>query len=363
MHALHVVGARPNFMKASPVLRALAARAGVRQSLVHTGQHYDADMSDVFFRQLDIPAPDDNLEVGSGSHSKQTAEVITRFEPVVLNRKPDLVLVYGDVNSTAAAALVCAKLLVPVGHVEAGLRSGDRTMPEEINRLVTDQLADQLFTPSADGDENLAREGIPAAKIHRVGNVMIDTLVRLLPVADGRWPEVAAGHGLADTRYALVTLHRPSNVDDPDSLRALMATLAAIGRDVRVVFPVHPRTKQRLQSLGLDAPGGGVHLTGPVGYIDFLALQKHAAVVVTDSGGVQEETTYLGVPCRTVRENTERPITCTVGTNALVGRDVRKLAAEVAEVLAGGAKKGGVPPGWDGQAGERIADVVTRTKR
>ncbi|HEY2785743.1 MAG TPA: UDP-N-acetylglucosamine 2-epimerase (non-hydrolyzing) [Fimbriiglobus sp.] len=362
MHVLHVVGARPNFMKASPVLRALAARPGVRQSLVHTGQHYDANMSDVFFRQLDIPAPDDNLEVGSGSHSKQTAEVMTRFEPVVLHRKPDLVLVYGDVNSTVSAALVCAKLLVPVGHVEAGLRSGDRTMPEEINRLVTDQLADWLFTPSADGNENLAREGVPAEKVHLVGNVMIDTLVRLLPRADERWPAVAANLdlGRGDGKYVLVTLHRPSNVDDPEGLRTLLATLKAIARDVRVVFPVHPRTRQRLASLGLDDPGAGVTLTEPVGYIDFLALQKHAAVVVTDSGGIQEETTYLGVPCLTVRENTERPVTISVGTNTLVGRDVVRLTGEVAKILAGGAKAGAIPPGWDGKAGERIADVLVR---
>ncbi len=357
MHVLHVVGARPNFMKASPVLRALAARPGVRQSLVHTGQHYDANMSDVFFQQLDIPAPDDNLEVGSGSHSKQTAEVMTRFEPVILARKPDVVLVYGDVNSTVSAALVCAKLLVPVGHVEAGLRSGDRTMPEEINRLVTDQLADLLFTPSSDGNENLAREGVPAEKVHLVGNVMIDTLVRLLPQADARWPEVSTG--LGDGKYVLVTLHRPSNVDDAESLRKLMATLRSIAKDARVVFPVHPRTRQRLNVLGLDDPGAGVRLTEPVGYIDFLAMQKHATVVVTDSGGIQEETTFLGIPCLTVRENTERPITVTVGTNLLVGRDVVRLTGEVSKILAGGVKKGQNPPGWDGKAGERIADVLT----
>lgn len=359
MLVLHVVGARPNFMKASPVLRAFAARPGVRQCLVHTGQHYDANMSDVFFQQLGIPAPDENLEVGSGSHSKLTAEVMIRFEPVVLARKPDLVLVYGDVNSTVAAALVCAKLLVPVGHVEAGLRSGDRTMPEEINRLVTDQLADLLFTPSQDGNDNLAREGVPAEKVHLVGNVMIDTLVRLLPEADAGWPKTKAALGLAEGKYALVTLHRPSNVDDPEGLKALMATLRTIGKDVKVIFPVHPRTRSRLNALGLAEPGPGVQFMDPVGYIDFLALQKHAAVVVTDSGGVQEETTYLGVPCLTVRENTERPITCTVGMNVLVGRDVGRLVEEVGKVLAGRAKKGTNPRGWDGKAGERIAEIVT----
>jgi UDP-N-acetylglucosamine 2-epimerase (non-hydrolysing) len=362
MHILHVVGARPNFMKASPVLRALAARPGVRQSLVHTGQHYDADMSDVFFKQLDIPAPDENLAVGSGSHSKQTAEVMTRFEPVVLERKPDVVLVYGDVNSTAAAALVCAKLLVPVGHVEAGLRSGDRTMPEEVNRLVTDQLADLLFTPSSDGDENLLREGVAAKKIHQVGNVMIDTLVRLKPAAEARWPALSAELGLTG-RYVLVTLHRPSNVDDAEGLRRLMAGLAAIGRTAPVLFPVHPRTRQRLQTLGLNVPGGGVRLTGPVGYVDFLALQQHAALVATDSGGVQEETTYLGVPCLTARENTERPVTVTLGTNVLIGRDVDRLVAEATTILNGKVKRGSIPPGWDGRAGERIADVLLAKKK
>jgi UDP-N-acetylglucosamine 2-epimerase (non-hydrolysing) len=356
MHVLHVVGARPNFMKAAPVLRALAAR-GVRQTLVHTGQHYDANMSDVFFEQLGMPAPDVNLEVGSGSHSRQTAEVMTRFEPVVLERRPDLVLVYGDVNSTLAAALVCAKLLVPVGHVEAGLRSRDRTMPEEINRLVTDQLADLLFTPSADGNENLLREGIAPEKVHLVGNVMIDTLVRLLPAALGRWPGLRSALGV-EGPYALVTLHRPSNVDEPESLRRIMDALGEIAGWLPVVFPVHPRTRQRLQGLGLEGGAGGPRLTDPVGYLDFLALQKHAALVITDSGGMQEETTFLGVPCLTLRENTERPITVEQGTNVLVGRDLDRLRREAAQVLRGGGKRGRVPPLWEGKASERIALVI-----
>jgi UDP-N-acetylglucosamine 2-epimerase (non-hydrolysing) len=360
MHILHVVGARPNFMKAAPVLRAIAGRAGVRQTLVHTGQHYDANMSDVFFQELGMPPPDVNLDVRSGSHSRQTAEVMTRFEPVVLERRPDVVLVYGDVNSTAAAALVCAKLLVPVGHVEAGLRSFDRTMPEEVNRLVTDQLADLLFTPSADGDENLRREGVAAEKIHRVGNVMIDTLARLLPRAEERWPALrSALHlGAGEPRYALVTLHRPSNVDEPEGLGRIMAVLGALAREVPVVFPVHPRTRQRLAVVGLAAPAPAVQLIDPVGYLDFLALQRRAAVVITDSGGVQEETTFLRVPCLTVRATTERPVTVTVGTNTLVGQDMDRLRREAERVLAGGGRRGEIPPLWDGRASERIADVL-----
>jgi UDP-N-acetylglucosamine 2-epimerase (non-hydrolysing) len=368
MHILHVVGARPNFMKAAPVLRALAARAGWHQTLVHTGQHYDANMSDVFFQELGMPAPDVNLGVGSGSHSRQTADVMTRFEPVVLERRPDLVLVYGDVNSTVAAALVCAKLLVPVGHVEAGLRSFDRTMPEEVNRLVTDQLASLLFTPSQDGNDNLLREGVPAEKIHLVGNVMIDTLTRLRPRAEDRWPGLCSTLGLSpraqDRRgYALVTLHRPSNVDEPEGLRAILAALRAIAEDLRIIFPVHPRTRQRLRDLQLDAPGPQFSLLEPVGYLDFLALQSHAIVVITDSGGVQEETTFLRVPCLTVRENTERPITASAGTNILVGQDMDRLRREVARILAGEAREAQVPPLWDGRASERIAEVIAARRR
>src|SRR5258708_4328958 len=323
MHVLHVVGARPNFMKAAPVLRALSAQ-GVRQSLVHTGQHYDAAMSDIFFSQLEMPAPDFNLGVGSGTHAQQTAAAMQAFEPVVVETKPNLVLGYGDVNSTVAATLVCAKLGVRVGHVEAGLRSRDRSMPEEINRLITDQIWDLLFTPSADGDENLVREGVDASKIHLVGNVMIDTLVRLLPRAEDHFRKDLP------SPYALVTLHRPSNVDDLPWLRELLATLTDLSTQVSVIFPVHPRTRQRIQDVG-TVTSPRLHLMDPLPYLEFLALEKHAAVVITDSGGIQEETTFLGVQCLTVRENTERPITVTLGTNQLVGRDLRKLrvAAEV----------------------------------
>ena len=364
MKILHVVGARPNFMKAAPVMTALANRDSITQVLVHTGQHYDANMSDIFFQQLGLPQPDINLEVGSGSHAVQTAQVMMRFEEIVLAQRPDLVLVYGDVNSTVAVALVCAKLLIPVGHVEAGLRSFDRTMPEEINRLLTDQIANLLFTPSCDGNENLLREGVAAEKIHLVGNVMIDTLVRLLPLAEARWPDLPLTMPIApdmwdERRYALVTLHRPSNVDAPENVQRLMRTLHDISRDIPIIFPVHPRTRQRLHTLGLKMQSPKLHLIEPLGYLDFLALQRHATLIITDSGGIQEESTFLGVPCLTVRENTERPITLTMGTNILVGQDMQRLRSEVACLIDQGVvKQRRIPPLWDGKAGERIADVV-----
>jgi UDP-N-acetylglucosamine 2-epimerase (non-hydrolysing) len=351
MHILHVVGARPNFMKAAPVLRALKAR-GARQTLVHTGQHYDRNMSDVFFTQLAIPEPDWNLGVGSGSHARQTAEVMTAFEPVVLETKPDIVLVYGDINSTVAAALVCAKLLVRVGHVEAGLRSFDRTMPEEVNRIVTDRLADLLFTPSEDGDINLKNEGVAAEKIHRVGNVMIDSLVQLLPAA-----MQVPRNGLPE-RYALVTLHRPSNVDDSESLKGILSSLLEVSERMPVVFPVHPRTRQRIADFGINVEK--LYLVDPAPYIEFLALQRSAAVVITDSGGIQEESTYLGVPCITLRSNTERPVTVTMGTNVLVGQDRQKLRSELTKIYDGKVKKGAIPPLWDGHTGDRIADILMR---
>ncbi|MCB9911378.1 MAG: UDP-N-acetylglucosamine 2-epimerase (non-hydrolyzing) [Verrucomicrobiales bacterium] len=345
---LHVVGARPNFMKAAPALTALAHR-GIPQLLVHTGQHYDRRMSDLFFEQLGLPEPDYNLGVGSGSHAQQTAQIMMRFEEVVEREKPGWVLVYGDVNSTVAATLVCAKLGIRVAHVEAGLRSNDRRMPEEINRLVTDTLADLLFTPSEDGNVNLAREGVDATKICLVGNLMIDTLIRLLPHA--RWP----GGLVVPRPYVLVTLHRPSNVDEPDRLRDLWRTLVGLSRQAAVVFPVHPRTRSRLSELGLGPSPTGLHLIDPLGYLEFLALQRDAALVITDSGGVQEETTYLGVPCITVRENTERPVTITLGSNLLVGSDGDLLQREAHSALAGEWKRGVVPPLWDGHAGERVA--------
>jgi len=363
MHTLHVVGARPNFMKAAPVLRALASYPSVRQTLVHTGQHYDAAMSDVFFQQLGMPAPDCNLGVGSGTHAQQTATIMQAFEPVACECRPDLVLVYGDVNSTLAAALVCAKLGVRVGHVEAGLRSGDRSMPEEINRVLTDQISDLLFTPSEDGDENLLREGIARSKIYRVGNVMIDSLLALLPRAEDCFR--------ADVTppYALVTLHRPSNVDDLPWLRDLLTTLSELSTQLTVLFPVHPRTRERLQELGLarNEAENGPRFLAPLPYLEFLALQRRATVVITDSGGIQEETTLLGVPCLTVRENTERPITVTMGTNQLVGRDLEKLRSAAKEILSKGpsSQTPATPrprriPLWDGNAAARIAQIIVR---
>ncbi|HUQ72420.1 MAG TPA: UDP-N-acetylglucosamine 2-epimerase (non-hydrolyzing) [Planctomycetaceae bacterium] len=353
MHILHVVGARPNFMKVAPVLRALATRPAIEQTLLHTGQHYDANMSDIFFEQLGIPRPDIALGVGSGTHAQQTAQIMVKFEEAVVAKQPDWVLVYGDVNSTVAAAIVCAKLRIPVAHVEAGLRSFDRDMPEEINRLVTDQLADLLLTPSVDGDENLKREGIPSTRIRCVGNVMIDTLVRLLPQA--RLPEVALS-----SPFALVTLHRPSNVDEPETLREILTTLIDLSADCQMVFPVHPRTRKRIADLGLEFPAGDRFLLlEPLGYLECLALQKEAKAVVTDSGGIQEESTYLGVPCLTLRENTERPVTITDGSNQLIGTDMELLRHEFTKVLNGRGKQGRRPPLWEGRASERIADILT----
>lgn len=353
----HVVGARPNFMKAAPVMRALSARTGVRQLLIHTGQHYDFSMSDVFFQQLQMTSPDINLEVGSGSHARQTAETMIRLEPVIETNNPDLVLVYGDVNSTVAAALVCSKLVIPLGHVEAGLRSFDRTMPEEINRLVTDQLADLLFTPSEDGNSNLAKEGIDPAKVYLVGNVMIDTLVRMLPAAlDRSTFQQLEG-------YIAVTLHRPSNVDDLEWLTSMLAVLRELGERKPVLFPLHPRTRQRLLEAGIECQSTDrVKLLDPLPYLEFLALQAHATLVITDSGGIQEETTYLGVPCLTLRSNTERPITVTMGTNSLIGRNISRIRAESHRVLDGQAKKGRIPPLWDGHASERIAHIITQER-
>jgi UDP-N-acetylglucosamine 2-epimerase (non-hydrolysing) len=355
MRILHVVGARPNFMKAAPLLRAFGQFPQVRQTLVHTGQHYDPNMSDVFFSQLGMPAPDVNLAVGSSGHAQQTAEVMLRFEPVALHEKPDWVVVYGDVNSTVAAALVACKLGIRVAHVEAGLRSGDRTMPEEINRLVTDQVSDLLFTPSADADDNLLHEGIEAKRIHRVGNVMIDTLIRLLPQA------VMPGEFAHAGRFVLVTLHRPANVDDLPWLREMVVTLTEVSRDCEVLFPVHPRTAARLaEANAMPLATSRVRIFAPLSYLEFLALQQKAQVVITDSGGIQEETSYLGVPCLTMRETTERPITLTEGTNTLVGRDISRLRREIDRVLERSPKMPRPIPLWDGHAAERIAAILAQ---
>jgi len=346
---LHIVGARPNFPKLAPVHR--AARAiGLDQIIVHTGQHYDEAMSASFFRDLGIPEPDVNLEVGSGSHAAQTARIIERFEPVLLEHNPDWLVVYGDVNSTMATAIVAAKLGVRIAHVEAGLRSNDRGMPEEINRLVTDRLANLLLTPSVDAEATLLNEGEPASEIVFVGNVMIDTLFASLD----RAAETNYAHRQgADGSHIVVTLHRPSNVDDPERLRTVCAELALLAEERQVFFPAHPRTQQQLKQLGIDL--GRIQLGDPIAYFEMLDLVRHAHAVVTDSGGLQEETTALGIPCFTLRPNTERPITVVEGTNQLV-HDLSTLAA-----LVRGAQRADPPrrpAGWDGKAGERVAAAL-----
>jgi UDP-N-acetylglucosamine 2-epimerase (non-hydrolysing) len=356
MHVLHVVGARPNFMKAAPLYSTLL-QYGHKQTLIHTGQHYDVQMSGVFFKQLGIPDPDDNLNVGSASHAQQTAAIVSRFEPVVLARRPDIVLVYGDVNSTVGAALVCSKLGIPVGHVEAGLRSFDRSMPEETNRLLTDQLADMLFTPSTDGNDNLAKEGIAKDKIFFVGNVMIDTLIKLLPTADELFPSLKVTFPL-DT-FGVITLHRPSNVDDEAAFPQILDVLDDLSRELPLIFPVHPRTRSKWAAR-LNDTQRGLHVIDPLGYVEFLALQKNATLIVTDSGGIQEESTYLGVPCLTLRHNTERPVTVTMGTNVLIGRDWELLRKCFRSVLNGSFKKREMPPLWDGKTAVRIAEILSQ---
>lgn len=355
---VHVVGARPNFMKIAPVMRALAAAGFADQRLVHTGQHYDVSMSDVFFSDLGMPVPDVHLGVGSGSHAEQTAKVMVGFERVCLDERPDLVVVAGDVNSTVACSLDCAKLRIPCAHVEAGLRSFDLAMPEEVNRIVTDRLCEILLTPSADADENLRREGTDPARVFRVGNVMIDSLLAHLPAA--RAAGARARLGLEAGGYAVLTLHRPSNVDDPAVLGGLLDALEAIERRLPIVFPVHPRTRKRLEEFGLAARVAGLRglrLCEPLGYLEFLGLTADARLVLTDSGGLQEETTALGIPCLTLRENTERPVTVTEGTNTLVGVDPRRIVEEATRALAGEGKAGRIPALWDGRTAERIVEV------
>jgi len=355
-------------MKIAPIMAAFRTGSDtVPARLVHTGQHYDADMKDSFFRQLGIPEPDVDLEVGSGTHAIQTAEVMKRFEPVVDREKPAAVLVVGDVNSTIACALVAAKKGIPVVHVEAGLRSFDRAMPEEINRVLTDQISDLLFTTERQAHENLAREGINSERIHFVGNVMIDTLRMHLPkatvpadvLARAANPEVFLDES---SGFGLLTLHRPSNVDDPSVLRSLLTALREISKSLPIVFPVHPRTAARIRDAGLEAviQDPRILATPPLGYLDMLGLMARAKVVLTDSGGIQEETTALGIPCVTLRENTERPITVDQGTNTIVGRDVEKLRSVVTDILSTGGKGGRVPEYWDGKAALRIKAVLQK---
>ena len=358
MKLLHVVGARPNYMKAAAVVRAARA-AGLEQKLIHTGQHYGAAMSEVFFEELGLPPPDRHLAVGSGSHGEQTARIMMAIEPVIEEARPDWVVVVGDVNSTLAATLTAVKLGVKVAHVEAGLRSFDRSMPEELNRLVTDALADLLLTPSPDADENLAREGRERSAIRRVGNVMIDMLDANLGRARAR--RMGERLGLSRNHYALATLHRPGNVDGVASLGRLLGLLGEVASRLPVVLPLHPRTRARLDASGL-APPRGLVLHEPLGYLDFLSLLDGARLVLTDSGGVQEETTALGVPCLTLRDNTERPITITEGTNLLVGSDGGGLLAVLPAALAAGATREGRtvtrPALWDGHAAERVVAAL-----
>jgi UDP-N-acetylglucosamine 2-epimerase (non-hydrolysing) len=355
---LLVAAARPNFMKIAPLWRELAARPEVFDPrLVHTGQHYDRNMSDVFFADLGLPRPHVHLGVGSGSHAQQTAGVMTRFEEICQQDRPDAVVVVGDVNATMAATIAATKLHVPVAHVEAGLRSGDRTMPEEINRILTDSIADLLLTPSPDGDANLRREGVPEERIARVGNIMIDSLVHALDRVRDR--DTFARFGCERRGYGLVTLHRPANVDDPQKLRRLLDGLQ--GLETPLIFPVHPRTSKVMQQHGLQPPSGdgaGLQLCEPLGYDDFLNLTLNARFVLTDSGGIQEETTYLGIPCLTMRPNTERPVTVTEGTNELVTGET--MADRVGVILAGQWKQGRVPDLWDGRTAGRIADELAR---
>jgi len=344
-------------MKLAPLDRVLSTMGGIEHRIVHTGQHYDVNMSDAFFRDLGIPEPHWNLEVGSASHAQQTAGIMQRFEPVCEREAPDIVLVYGDVNSTVAAALVAAKLGVRVGHVEAGLRSRDWSMPEEINRVVTDRLSDLLFTPSPDADENLRAEGVPADRVHFVGNIMIDSLAGALPRA--RALDAPAKWGLAPGGYVVVTLHRPSNVDDPATLTSILGALGQIAGHVPVLFPVHPRTRGRIQRLDGPPTPDGLRLVDPVPYLEMLSLVATADLVITDSGGLQEETTYLGVPCITVRPNTERPITCTEGTNELVRPVCAEILGAVERAPQRRREGGAKIDRWDGRTAQRIAGVLT----
>jgi UDP-N-acetylglucosamine 2-epimerase (non-hydrolysing) len=352
-----LAGARPNYMKIFPVWRNLHEHhPGITPVLIHTGQHYDEAMSDIFFREFGMPAPDYFLGVGSGSHAEQTAKVMTALEQVLQNNRPDMLVVAGDVNSTVAGALVAVKMGIPVAHVEAGLRSGDRTMPEEINRLVTDAISDLLLTPSRDADANLLREGIPQKKITMAGNVMIDSLVQLLPRAAES--DILSRFGLTPGNYAAVTLHRPSNVDHPARLGLIMAQLSILSRTLPVVFPIHPRTRKMLELQKADRDSPGIVFAPPLGYLDFMHIQSQAALVITDSGGIQEETTFLGIPCLTIRPNTERPITITRGTNRLLDPEKESLPDSALNAVQLRPAAPPVIEGWDGHAAPRIITAL-----
>jgi UDP-N-acetylglucosamine 2-epimerase (non-hydrolysing) len=379
MKTINVVGARPNFMKIAPIIREIEKIPGMDWVLVHTGQHYDVEMSEAFFRELAIPKPDINLEVGSGTHARQTGEIMMAFEDVCLQEKPDLILVVGDVNSTIACSLVASKLHIPVAHVEAGLRSFDRTMPEEINRMVTDILSTYLFTTCEEANENLRQEGVAPEKVFLVGDVMIDTLYAHLETI--RKMDTRRRMGLGDGEYAVLTLHRPSNVDDRQVLGEIINVLETISQHLPIVFPIHPRTRKAIcrfgyegafRSMNMKHPGvtdssGGETVAGPgiwccdpLGYLDFQNLVVHSRFVMTDSGGIQEETTVLDIPCLTLRNTTERPVTITQGTNLLLGHDADRILEEAMKILRGEGKHGQSPPLWDGKASERIVDILTR---
>ena len=356
-----VVGARPNFMKIAPIVTAARQHPDLDTTLVHTGQHYDERMSDLFFRELGLPAPDVHLGVGSASHAVQTARVMTAFDETLDRHATDVVVVVGDVNSTLATTITAAKMHIPVGHVEAGLRSFDRRMPEEINRIVTDALSTYLFTPSRDADELLHREGIPAERIYFVGNVMIDSLRRCQGLA-ARSP-ILSQLALERGKYAVLTLHRPSNVDDPDILAEILAALDEIQKAIPIAFPIHPRTAKQIERFGYEprlAAMPGMRLIPPCGYLDFIALEMNAQLILTDSGGIREEATVLGIPCLTLRETTERPITVTQGTNQIVGHDKAKILEAASRILGGQVPQGRIPELWDGHAAERIVDVLAQ---
>ena len=360
MKIINVVGARPNFMKIAPIMKACKDSNAIEPFLVHTGQHYDEKMSDLFFRQLGIPEPDINLEIGSASHAVQTAEIMKAFEPVILKHKPDAVLVVGDVNSTIACGLVAIKLGVNLIHVEAGLRSFDRSMPEEINRILTDSISDILFCTEQSGIDNLINDGISKQKAFLVGNVMIDTLLKNKTKAEES--NILNQFNLNGDDFAVLTLHRPANVDNPIVFSRILDALEVIQNDMPIIFPVHPRTRQNLASLGLDRrikDMPNLQLTEPLGYLDFLKLMASACVVLTDSGGIQEETTVLKIPCITLRENTERPITAEIGSNQVVGTDTQKILDAYKNAISGNWREPQVPPLWDGNAAERIVKIIS----